>query len=346
MIDSKKNYTSTVTFSKAVLTALIVFVTAGQSHAQIFGKKKYDPVFEIPGRTFTASDIPLQSQYTGKIVFSDEKLTKANTTEDKFKKSFDLGSPIYSRVFTSNAVENYQLYTVGVAPGPNTEQTNFHGEYITEYYIDGELKFKSRGYNNRESGLSGVQSWQIFLNSTNAQESYDWKPNSIREQINKLTPGVHKVKMVIWPTKDFATSAGSFEARPINPIAEGEFDLNVKDGAKIKIGKSWKDLKNGAMASDTKIKSKLTELSAADMKNNQPDITVKEYKILSDDYSIQKEYNYPKFRYVQIAVYGTDKSGKCFIYYMMYAQDHAGGGSYSSNFYKWGHSNIVEVDCE
>lgn len=102
------------------------------------------------------------------------------------------------------------------------------------------------------------------------------------------------------------------------------------------------------MASDAKIKAKLTELSAADMKMNQPDVTVKEYKILSDDYGISKdEYNYPKFRYVQVATYGVgNKSGKCFVFYTMYAQDYAGGGNYSSNFYQWGNANIAEVDCK
>lgn len=346
MINLRKHYNPIFASGKTFVIACMLLAINGQSHAQLFGKKKYEPVFEIPGSTFTPSGLPLQSQYTGKIVFSDEKLTKGSTTEDKFKTSFDLGSPIFSRVFTSNAVENYQLYTVGATPGPNSEQTNYHSEYVTEYYINGVLTFSLRGSNNRESGLLGAQTWQIYINSPDANETYDWKSNSTKDQLNQLAPGVYKVKVVIWPRKDYATSAGSFEARPIKSIAEGEFELNVKAGAKIKIGKSWNDIKHGTMASDAKIKSKLTELATASMKSRYPDVTVKEYKVLSNDYGIQKEYNYPKFRHVQIAAYGIDENGKCFVYYMMYAQDYAGGGNYSTEFYQWGNTNEVEVDCE
>lgn len=326
--------------SKTFVAALIVIITAGESNAQLLGKKgkKSEPIFEIEGRVpGKPSTLSMQSAYVGKIVFSDQQLTSENTSESVLKSSFNLGDLIYARVFTSNAVENYMLYST--RPGqPEGATENLRNSYTIFYYID-SVKILEWRQNNRES-LNGVNTWQRFVNVPEFS-SYDWKSDDVREALNKLSTGMHKVKVVIW-------AGEGKELASTKPIAEGEFDLNVKEGAKIKIGKKWSDLKNGTMASDAKIKAKLIELSAADMKMNQPDVTVKEHKILSDDYSIHKdEYNYPKFRYVQVATYGVgNKSGKCFVFYTMYAQDYAGGGNYSSNFHQWGNTNIVELDCK
>lgn len=329
----------------ALFIIAMIIGLVSTTHSQIslgkLGKKgkTSEPIFEIAGRVPSQpSKLSMHNAYVGKIVFSDQQLTIDNTTESAFKTSFNLGDKIYARVFTSNAVENYMLYSTQQGQ-PQGETENMGKSYTIYYYVDSVPVLNGWVQYNSES-LSGVNTWQRFVNVPEFS-SYDWKLDDTREALNKLSPGVHKVKVVIWAGK-------GKELVSIKPIAQGEFDLNIAEGAKIKIGESWNDLKNGTMASDAKIKAKLLELTAADMKANQPDVTVKEHKIISDDYSIQKdEYNYPKFRYVQVATYAVgNKSGKCFVFYSMYAQDYAGGGTYSSNFYKWGNLNSSEVDCE
>lgn len=333
-----------IVLTKSFVLTLFVF-TAVFSHSQIskvFGKKEaFTPTLDIPGTTFTPSGIPIQEKYNGKIVFSDEQLTKENTTEDKFKTTLEMGAPIWGRVFLPNQVGNYMVYNNFYCQTPcaKDESQNIHDEHTTYYYIDDSLLTTIIGSNTSSNGLAAVQTWQqlIFVPSSN---SYDWSGDHVRKYLNNLEPGIHKVRVEVWAGRE------SRYGLSYKPIAEGEFELNVSGNSTIKIGKTWNELKNGAMASDAKTKATLTELAATEMKTHYPDITVKEYKVLSDDYGVQKEYNYPKFRHVQVAAYGADANGKCFVFYMLFAQDYEGGGVYSSNYYHWGNTNQDEVDCE
>lgn len=325
-----------------LIIAMIIGLVS-TTHSQIslgkLGKKgkTSEPIFEITGSAPSQpSKLSMHNAYVGKIVFSDQQLTIDNTTESAFKTSFNLGDKIYARVFTSNAVENYMLYSTQQGQ-PQGETVNMRNSYTIYYYVDSVPVLNGWVQYNRES-LSGVNTWQRFVNVPEFS-SYDWKLNETREALNKLSPGVHKVKVVIW-------AGEGKELVSIKPIAEGEFDLNIAEGAKIKIGKSWADLKDGQIASDSKLKKQLIDMAIADVKTSHPELTVKGHKLISEDYEIEKDqYNYPKNRFLQVATYGIDKNGKCFVYYSMYGQQYAGGGTYSASFYKWGEL-IKEIDCE
>lgn len=315
----------------------LIPMSHGQLSKLLKKEKSSEPIFEMEGRTPSKpSTLSMHSAYIGKIVFSDQQLTEENTIESNFKSSFSLDQPIYARVFTANAVENYMLYSTEQGQ-PQGARENLRNTYTIYYYVD-SVQVQGLYLYNR-NGLDGVNSWERMVNVPGAEDD-DWQGDRVRDLMNKLEPGIHKVKVVIW-------GGEGEELATCKPIAEGEFDLTIGEGSKIKIGKNWNDIKNGAIASDAKIKAKLLELTNADMKANQPDVTVKEHKIVSDDYGIQKdEYNYPKFRFVQVATYAIgNKSGKCFVIYTNYAQDYAGGGTYSSNFYKW-IDMVNEIDCE
>lgn len=329
---------------KTILLTFCTVLAVGQSYSQGKGSKKgkdYVPVLEIPETTFKPSGIPIQEKYNGKIVFSNEQLTKENTTEDKFQSSFEVGTPIYARIFIPNQVGNYMLYSNLNCKSPCDKDAskNINDEYTLNYFIDDSLILSKVYTNNSAAGLDGVQTWQRIIYAPSLS-SFDWNSNSMCERLNNLSLGSHKVKAVIW--------AGDKKRYGVShiPIAEGEFDLTVSGSSKIKIGKTWSVFKSGSMDSDAKLKATLVELSKQEMKANYSDITIKEYKVLSNDYNIQKEYEYPKFRYVEVAAYGVSTSGKCFVYYLLFAQDYSGGGVYTTNFYKWGNTNKEEIDCE
>jgi len=298
------------------------------------------PVLEIPETTFKPSNIPIQEQYNGKIVFSNEQLTKENSTEDKFKSSFEVGTPVYARIFIPNQVGNYMLYSNlnCNVPCDQDASKNINDEYTLNYYIDDSLMLSQVLTNNSAAGLDGVQTWQRIIYAPSLS-SFDWSSNNTRERLNNLSPGSHNVKAVIW--------AGNKKRYGVShiPIAEGEFDLTMSGSSKIKIGETWSTSKSGSMDSDARLKATLVELSSEELKANYSDLTIKEYKVLSNDYSIQKEYNYPKFRYVQVAAYCINKSGKCFVCYLLFVICYL-LRVYSNNFYKWGNTNKEEVDCE
>ena len=303
-------------------------------------KKKNMQIFEIEGKVpGEPSKLPIHDKYVGKIMFSDQQLTLDNTSESMFKSSFNLGDNIYARVFTSNAVENYMLYenTNGVGQPKVMARENLRYSYTIYYFID-SVQIKEWEQNNK-GNLQGVNTWQrmVMLDPKSGQ-SYDLSSDRQREALNKLSPGVHKVKVEIWggEGKNLAT---------IKPIAEGTFDLNVMANSKIKIGKTWAGISDGKI--DQAIKTDVINLYAPDVKKNYPGLTFKEFKVPSNDYAIQKdEYGRIRFRFVQAYAYAMDKNGKCFTYSCLYVQNYAGAGTYSPVFSKWGHDNIEEVDCE
>lgn len=175
-----------------------------------------------------------------------------------------------------------------------------------------------------------------------SKEQYDLDGDKRRDIFNNLSVGTHKMKVVIW--------AGEGERlASIKPIAEGEFDLHVKAGTVIKIGKTWSDVKNGDLGKDPKVKNKLTELYSEYLKDKYPEYTLKEVKVPADGYGINKDdYGLPKYRNVPVSAYMIDnKSEKCYNFVSGYSQNYAGGGTYSEQFYRYQSSpDKIELDCK
>ncbi|MBS1635807.1 MAG: hypothetical protein JST26_07770 [Bacteroidetes bacterium] len=327
-----------------LIALILTMILTSQSYAQIFGKKdkkekNTELIFEIPGRVPSdPSKLPIHDKYVGKIVFSDQQLKLSNCNESMFKSSFKLGDPIYARVFTSNSVENYMLYHMDRQPPEPI--SNMRYSYTIYYFVDSVKIMEWVQYNKED--IVGVNTWQRFIMvDPKLGMPYDWKSDEQRKAINNLKPGVHKVKVEIW-------AGEGRELSSIKPIAVGEFDLTIEEGVKAMIGKKWSGLKTGDMASDMKVKTKLTELYTEYFKTNMTEFNIKDFKITSDGYSIKKNQSgLPQYRYLEIVAYGIDKkTGKCYALSSLYAQDYAGGGTYSTNFYKWGNTSITEYDCE
>lgn len=336
---------------------MISLATIEHSNAQLIGiasqkindakrknaEKNYVPIFEREGKKpSNPSTLSMHSKYVGKIVFSDQKLTQENTKEELFKSSFNFGDPIYARVFTSNSVENYMTYDKKYGQTPSGEVLNTtQCSYTVFYYID-NVELIELTFDNRFE-YSGINSWQQFVFNPDSKSRSDFNREKVIEYLYGLSPGIHKVKVVIW--------AGRNEFS-IKPIAEGEFDLNVVAGAKIKTGIRWSDAnwKAGDLSKDPKIKSKITELYTDYLKTNFPNLIVKDIKIISDGFGIYKdEYGIIKSRYLRVDALVVDpsKSGRCFSYNSEYLQDYSGGGTYSDQFYRYRDTpKKLEIDCE
>lgn len=327
--------------------ALLVTLLFGvhQSQAQLFQKKNknYEPVFEIPGRVASPSGIAIHEKYVGKIVFSDQPLTKENTTENVFKSSFEIGSPIYARVFAANSVNNYMLYKTALGQTKAGETSNSAGQYAIRYSIDEKPLVGFARTNGSENGRYNVSTWteNVFV----LNKECDWGSKARRDSLNKLTPGTHKVKVVVWAGELHSRDASS-DIHSIKPVAEGEFDLVIPEGGKFKVGKKWSDIADGQ--ANPKIKADLTKLFSEVLKENYSQYTIKSYKLLQDDFGVQRDdFDLIKYRYMTIAAQATDKSGKCYYLSAMYTQDYMGGGTYSSMFKQWGSgAQVRDLDCE
>ncbi len=176
--------------------------------------------------------IPIHQKYAGKIVFSNQKLVKENTTEAMLKNKFTLADAIYGRVFAQTAVKNYALYRNG-DPSRRPEK-NEKSEYYIKILIDGtEPKFLL----NRDDNGGKYETWNTW-NIFVAAKGEDAKENraSVIEAFNKLSPGNHSIILRLY--------GGDQDIdHTIKPIAEGEFTLEVVAGQAMKIGKNWASFK-------------------------------------------------------------------------------------------------------
>lgn len=318
---------------------LVLFFGVCQLQAQ--KKKGYEPIFEIPGRTAASSGLSMHDKYMGKVVFSNQQLTRENTAESLFKSSFDLASPIYARVFTSNAVQNYMLYNKALGLNKASAHENTGYNYTCIYYIDG-VNVLDYNKDNSSGQLFNTSSWQLLVYIPNKDS--DWK--TIRNALNALSPGTHKVRVEIWAGKSDIASKDENINTSFKPIAEGEFDLLISNDSKIKIGKKWSDIAEGK--ADPKIKPELVKLFSEWLKNDYSQYTIHSYKLFQDDYGVQRDdYGLIKYRYMTIGAQATDKNGKCFSLSALYTQDYMGGGKYSTVFKQFGtYAQSQELDCE
>ena len=233
------------------------------------------------------------------------------------------------------------LYRADSGQTQEGETKNIRYGYFTIYYLDDAELTTLRGDNNVQ-GSYDKNTWQIFL-SGEAGDS-DLESSDVREKLNHLTPGSHKIRVEVWAGQ--TSSYPENDLRSIKPIASGEFTLNVGGNSKLKIGKSWTDYKE-ATSMDAKITSEAKKMFTDHLKSRQPDLVIKATKNTSKDWSIHRDkYNQIEYRSLSIAACVQDSQGKCWVYWGLYTQDYAGGGNYSTILKKWGDTPTEEIDCE
>lgn len=278
--------------------------------------------------------IPIHQKYAGKIVFSNQKLAKENTTEAMLKNSFTLADAIYGRVFAQTAVKNYAIYRNGDPSG--TPRKNDKSEYYIKMLIDGkEPKFLM----NRDDNGGKYEAWNTW-NVYVAAKGDDAKENRsfVIEALNKLSPGKHTIKLELYGgDRDIEHT--------IRPIAEGEFTLDVVAGQAMKIGKNWASFK--AEMTNPALEKQIVDAVNSYARNQRWSETFIKAKITDKEWYVTKaEFTgIPLYRTINAVVYATWPDGHCTAQEFSVIQQYNNGAFSKVTEYN-AVGNQYRIDCD
>lgn len=153
----------------------------------------------------------IHKENIGKIVFASAEIEKGKEDADGFKKSFQLGAPIYARVYLARSLYNEAIATTG----DGFDATGFE----LRASIDGDEVNKHTG--KMESEWTTYK----FVIVRGADDTKPWDESAwfAEKVLPKLTdPGAHQVKLELWPKK-------SDKVYGTKPVATGSFKLVAGD---------------------------------------------------------------------------------------------------------------------
>jgi hypothetical protein len=287
-----------------------------------------------PYRVSTTNSVrlPIHDKYVGKIVFAKQKLTQEATKESLFSSSFNVGEPIFGRVFVKEPFKNYCLYEDGRGPYDN----NYCEGYAYFYFDDNKTHTASIKFNHN-GGSSNWVTWQMFVNAIG--EDAKLNKEGVIKAINELSTGTHKVRVEI--------IAGNTGRYGIEPLAFGDFTLTKAEGAKLKLGASWNDYKS-KMTNATLEKQILTVVAEHASAQGWSEKFSK-IKILDAEWiEIKNDYTgIPTHRVLNLVAYAKWPDGHCTAQEFSVEQQYAlGTGAFSKTINFGGVGNQDKIDCE
>lgn len=178
---------------------------------------------------------PAHEKYMGKIVFTgdDVNIARGKENEAGFKNEFNLGDPIYFRVYMQDALLNFlRPYVKGVDDYMFTRDSRF----ILKVYLDG--KYLDSLYKAKlkfdEFAEAEKKTWTTFRGALKSTDNsvyigtYMYK-EFLTKYERLLTPGSHKLTIEVCP--EFAPFDPRYKAYLGDVVARGEITLNVKGSA-------------------------------------------------------------------------------------------------------------------
>jgi hypothetical protein len=181
----------------------------------------------------------------GKIVYSNEKMTKTFDDAAKVKTSFaSFSEGIYSRLYLKESMRNfYAEYGNG--------KDVAGASYTLYYYVDGASDYScySDGKLSKEEAMT-MTNWLLVFAPKN-DEDYKYDPETVHRfayVMSELSAGKHKIKVVAK-----AQYSGDQESNTV--IGEGEFEINVTVADRDAFVKKYglKMPEKGLLATDTKL---------------------------------------------------------------------------------------------
>lgn len=277
-------------------------------------------------------------QNSGKILFSDKEIKRENTDITYFKTSFNSNSEgIYGRVYLPTSICNYAVYKDGDS---TTKADNNPDPFYKMYlYADGKLLVQT---DKNDIGSKSLDKdittfYSIIVHKIENRPKKQWY--NVIDSINKLKPGLHKMRLEL-----VGVSNNNYpNYKTAEPIAVGEFDLNVLVGAKIKYGKKWSDIKAG-MANET-LTTKALNIMNAKAKDENWKERFKKAKITDSEWTIKTNYlGVPEYRRIDIEFYTVYPDGHCEHVNISFHEDYV-NGTYGSLKYSGIGSSYV-LDCD
>lgn len=178
---------------------------------------------------------PIHQKYQGKIVFTsnDNDITKQKENEAGFKTEFNLGDPIYFRVYLKDALLNTMRPLANVSSSTILTRDS---RWILKVYLDG--KYLDSLYTAKlpadEFSDNAKTTWTTFRGALKSADNSVYLGTIVfKELLTKydrlLTSGKHKLKIEVYPSFDPVESAYKQVTGPL--MASGEITLTVSGSA-------------------------------------------------------------------------------------------------------------------
>lgn len=179
---------------------------------------------ELPNDGITS---PIHKKYIGKIVFTSSlpPLKFAAENEGAFVTKFELGTPIFFRVYMANSLFNYINKLVS---GQKREDINSKGSYMIKFYLDNvEVYYANACAGTSEFNAKEQEEMTTFKGALRnpdergiGEVAFD---RFIYKAMPKLSKGDHNVKVELYPTINSPQEATG------SVVATGEFTLAVSE---------------------------------------------------------------------------------------------------------------------
>lgn len=195
----------------------------------------------------------LHKNNVGKIVFSNEKITKTTDDVSKVKTSFSsFSGGIYSRMYLKESMRNlYAEYGNGKDIAESYYRLYFYVDGASDYacYEDSKLS---------QDETHKMTNWMIvFAPLNNDDYEYDVEcVNRFAYVMSELKAGKHKIKVV---AKTFYDNDQEVE------MASGEFEITITDADRDAFVKKYGAQlpSKGLLANDTKLAAEVKKLAGA-----------------------------------------------------------------------------------
>lgn len=271
---------------------------------------------------------PTHEKYVGKIVFTgDEKnIEKQKENEAGFKTEFNLGEPIFFRVYLKDALLN-TLRPLSKAFSKSANKTTFESasKFTLKVFLDGKFldSLPSANLKSDEFDLESKMTWTTFRGALKSSDGSTYIGTLIYKEIlwnynRLLVTGKHKLKIEVYPScsslgNDGKTIEGTM-------MASGEIVLNVNGNIEDKNDPNICMPKS--LMSDTELEKSISSLYLKEKKS--PALSV---KITSPKWEIiQNKYTgRPTSRKVDVVI--AYKEGNiCFKQSYFVTQQYDGSG--------------------
>ncbi|MBV1907936.1 MAG: hypothetical protein KUG78_01360 [Kangiellaceae bacterium] len=180
-------------------------------------------------------------QFQGQVIFSSQPISFKKEIQSQFKKSFDVNSDIYGRVYLSKAINHHPMRDGG---------SQSQGKYEIRAFIDDKPVSVKWGVFDQValSGRKGNE-WTTFQFSPRPKDVSTSNARIVSEHFTQAVQGLprgnHNIRFEFWGMQG--------QKRTAAPIAVGSFNLRLENGERLGSQQTLpKDTFSGANLSELK----------------------------------------------------------------------------------------------
>ncbi|GAA4470168.1 hypothetical protein GCM10023093_30920 [Nemorincola caseinilytica] len=278
----------------------------------------------------------------GKILFSNDKITRGNmNNESVYKSTFNVGDIIYGRFYLAKGLNKYLLFDQGYFYENESSAMGGGGSWAEAYYI---MSIDGKPYNDK---YPVVYKSEYPVDKGNHQTTGQTRiiPNAadggavreVTDALNAMSEGSHQVRIDMY--------GGAYQSRSTkDPIATGTFTLVKAKGATAKMGKTFEDLPAGMKDAELEAKMlKAAQKKATDEHWKEKPMKV---KISSEDWDVRRNEltGVVLNRVIRGNVYAIWPDGHCGYLEMSFVQNHDGTNFQNALYYN-SIGGQYDLDC-